>query len=72
MPGERIIQAGNLAGTGAAMALLSSQALREMEEESWGFEHVELAREEAFEELFLAYMNFPEKNFRRENFQREI
>lgn len=71
VPGERIIQAGNLAGTGAAMALLSSQALREMEEESWGFEHVELAREEAFEELFLTHMNFPEKNFRRENFQRE-
>ena len=46
--------------------------MREMEEESRGFEHVELAREEAFEELFLTHMNFPEKNFRRENFQREI
>ncbi|MCI9334677.1 MAG: ATP-binding protein [Lachnospiraceae bacterium] len=66
VPKGRLIQAGNLAGAGAAMALLSSRTLREMERESRDFEHVELAREEEFEGLFLTHMNFPEKNFRRE------
>ncbi len=57
VPGEKLIQAGNLAGTGAAMALLSPGTLKEMEDESRAFIHVELAEEEGFEELFLAHMN---------------
>lgn len=59
MPRERLIQAGNLAGTGAAMALLSPRTLRELEEESRGFEHIELAQERDFEELFLTHMELP-------------
>lgn len=56
---EKILQAGNLAGTGAAMALLSKKQLNNMERESRSFMHVELAREEIFKELFLTHMNFP-------------
>lgn len=59
---EKIRQAGNLAGTGAAMALLSAQTVREMERESREFVHVELAGEKAFQELFLVHMNFPPQN----------
>lgn len=56
---EKFIQAGNLAGTGAAMALLSTKVLGEMEEEAASLVHVELAAEEDFKELFLSHMNFP-------------
>ena len=59
VPKEKIYQAGNLAGIGAAMALLSGEALQYMEEERKRFTHVELAGEETFKELFLAHMNFP-------------
>lgn len=55
---EKIVQAGNLAGTGAAMALLSEKVLQSFEEESGCFTHVELAQEESFKELFLKHMNF--------------
>ncbi len=58
---EKIVQAGNLAGVGAAMALLSPEALAYMEAESAGFEHVELAQEEDFKTLFLTHMNYDEK-----------
>lgn len=61
VPKEKICQAGNLAGMGAAMALLSADALKYMEEESREIIHVELAVEETFRELFPAYMNFPLK-----------
>lgn len=56
---EKIIQAGNLAGTGAAMALLSKEVRSRMEEEKDQFIHVELAQESDFKELFPAHMNFP-------------
>ena len=56
---EKIVQAGNLAGTGAAMALLSTKVLGEMEEKASFPVHVELAAEEDFKELFLSHMNFP-------------
>ena len=56
---EKIIQAGNLAGTGAAMALLSPKACQQMEKEADQFTHVELALEGSFQELFLSHMNFP-------------
>lgn len=59
LPREKIIQAGNLAGTGAAMALLSKDALKRLEEEKERFIHVELAQESDFQKLFLAHMNFP-------------
>lgn len=58
LPAEKILQAGNLAGTGAAMALLSSHALLKMEKEALNIVHVELAEDEEFKELFLYYMNF--------------
>lgn len=56
---EKFVQAGNLAGTGAAMALLSSRVCRQMEEEKNRIMHVELAQETGFQELFLSHMNFP-------------
>lgn len=55
---EKIVQAGNLAGIGAAMALLSEKTLQETEAESRSFTHVELAEEESFQDRFLAHMNF--------------
>ncbi|MCM1135981.1 MAG: ASKHA domain-containing protein [Clostridium sp.] len=55
---EKLLQAGNLAGVGAAMALLSPKALERMEAERKGFVHVELAEEEDFEKIFLANLNF--------------
>lgn len=58
LPTEKILQAGNLAGTGAAMALLSPHVLLTMEEESRNIIHVELAEDEEFKELFLFHMNF--------------
>lgn len=58
---EKIVQAGNLAGTGAAMALLSDKVLGSLEEESHQFVHIELAEEETFQERFLGHMNFPLK-----------
>ena len=54
----KIVQAGNLAGVGSAMALLSETALEKMEAESREIVHVELAEEEDFKEKFLTYMNF--------------
>ncbi|MDE6203719.1 MAG: ASKHA domain-containing protein, partial [Lachnospiraceae bacterium] len=61
VPKEKIYQAGNLAGMGAAMALLSGDALKIMEEECRRIIHVELAGEETFKERFLVHMNFPLK-----------
>lgn len=54
---EKYLQAGNLAGTGAAMALLSERTLESMERESREIGHVELAGERDFRELFLAHMS---------------
>lgn len=59
IPREKIIQAGNLAGTGAAMALLSKETREQMEKEKDNLTHVELAQESEFQELFLTHMNFP-------------
>lgn len=56
---EKFVQAGNLAGTGAAMALLSSKMQKQTEEGKKQLVHVELAEEPAFQELFLEHMNFP-------------
>ncbi|MDE7445390.1 MAG: ASKHA domain-containing protein [Lachnospiraceae bacterium] len=59
VPREKMVQAGNLAGTGAAMALLSEKVLQSSEEESRRFVHVELADEDSFKERFLEHMNLP-------------
>jgi len=57
IPSEKITQAGNLAGTGAVMALLSQETIRDMEEMAEKICHVELAGEKEFQALFLKYMN---------------
>ncbi|NBJ92483.1 ASKHA domain-containing protein [Parablautia muri] len=57
IPRELFFQAGNLAGTGAAMALLSEKTLERMEQESSKITHVELAEEDVFRELFLKHMS---------------
>ncbi|MDE7247293.1 MAG: ASKHA domain-containing protein [Lachnospiraceae bacterium] len=53
IPLERISHIGNCAGTGASMALLSAQAVREMEQDAQMIQHVELADEEGFQACFL-------------------
>lgn len=50
---EKITSAGNCAGTGASMALLSEKAVREMERDAEAVCHVELADEEGFQACFL-------------------
>lgn len=55
---EKVVQAGNLAGVGSAMALFSRPALERMEQECGTLEHVELAEEEEFKEQFLRHLNF--------------
>lgn len=57
VPRGKFLQGGNLAGTGAAMALLSEKALEKMERGSREITHVELAKESAFREMFLEYMS---------------
>lgn len=54
---DKIIRAGNPAGTGAAMALLSSEFINRTEKWAEVPVHVELAGDKRFEELFLRYMN---------------
>lgn len=57
VPREKYVQAGNLAGTGAAMALLSKKVMEKMERDSREITHVELARESAFRDMFLEHMS---------------
>lgn len=59
IPDEKIRQTGNLASTGAAMALLSEEELGRMEREGRQMVHMELAEEKGFQEQFMQYMNFP-------------
>lgn len=56
---EKITSVSSCAGMGAAMALLSSQVQRKMEEDAEKIYHVELAGEPDFQERFLKEMNFP-------------
>lgn len=56
---KKFVQAGNLAGTGAAMALLSKKMQEQTGKEKEQIVHVELAGEPVFQELFLEHMNFP-------------
>ncbi len=56
---EDVSSAGNAAGTGAVMALLSKDARAEIEARARHVEKVELAVEPAFQEQFVAAMAFP-------------
>ncbi len=53
IPLEKISHIGNCAGTGASMALLSGQIIKEMERDAELIRHVELAEEEGFQACFL-------------------
>lgn len=53
---DRITHTGNCAGTGAVMALLSEETVKAMERCVGEIRHVELAREEKFQEYFLRFM----------------
>lgn len=59
VPAQQVIAAGNCAGYGAAMALLSEKVRKEMEKDSHSIRHVELAQEERFQEAFLEFMDMP-------------
>ncbi|MCM1127700.1 MAG: ASKHA domain-containing protein [Lachnospiraceae bacterium] len=50
---EKITSAGNCAGAGASMALLSERTVMEMEQDAEEICHVELADEEGFQACFL-------------------
>ncbi len=56
---ERVVAAGNAAGIGAMMALLSGRSRREIEELATRIEKVETATETAFQSEFVAAMGFP-------------
>lgn len=49
---ERISHIGNCAGTGASMALLNRQTIKEMEQDAEIIRHVELAEEAGFQACF--------------------
>ena len=55
---ENIISAGNAAATGTAMALVNRQEEKRICHIADLTEHVELATDPAFQELFLDYINF--------------
>ena len=55
----RVSAAGNAAGTGAIMALLSAEARQEIEDVARRIEKIETAVEPAFQELFVGAMAFP-------------
>ena len=56
---DRVEAAGNSAGTGALMALLSTAARAEVEAVAAGIDKVETAIEPAFQEHFVQAMSFP-------------
>jgi uncharacterized 2Fe-2S/4Fe-4S cluster protein (DUF4445 family) len=59
---EDVSSAGNAAGTGAVMALLSREARTEIETRARHVEKIELAIEPAFQEHFVAAMAFPHRS----------
>jgi uncharacterized 2Fe-2S/4Fe-4S cluster protein (DUF4445 family) len=61
---EKVSGAGNAAGVGAMMALLSSESRSEIEEVARTVEKVETAVEPRFQEHFVAAMAFPHKTDR--------
>lgn len=58
---QRVSGAGNAAGTGATMALLSKTARREIEEVVRTVEKIETATEPSFQEHFVAALGIPNK-----------
>jgi len=56
---DRVEAAGNSAGTGALMALLSTSARGEVERVTAAIDKVETAIEPAFQEHFVQAMSFP-------------
>ncbi len=56
---DRVSAAGNAAGSGAIMALLSATARREIEEVADQIEKIETATEHRFQEHFVAAMGIP-------------
>ncbi|MEM1345646.1 MAG: ASKHA domain-containing protein [Pseudomonadota bacterium] len=61
-PLDKVVGAGNAAGTGARMALLSRAARAEVERVVAGIEKVETAVEPRFQEHFVAAMAVPHKS----------
>ncbi len=66
---ERVSAAGNAAGTGAMMALLSGEARAEIEEVVRQVEKIETAVEPRFQEHFVAAMAIPHASHRFERLQ---
>lgn len=58
IPEDKITHTGNCAGTGALMALLNPNLIRDMEKYAEEIFHVELADEERFQELFMRFLAF--------------
>ena len=58
IPVDKITHTGNCAGTGALMALLNPDVIRDMEKYAVEIFHVELADEEKFQELFMRFLAF--------------
>ncbi len=59
---DRVSAAGNAAGTGAMMALLSGESRREIEDVARRIEKIETATEPAFQAHFVAAMGIPHKS----------
>ena len=59
IPAEQASSAGNAAGTGALMSLLSGECRREIERITERVEKIETAIEPRFQEHFVAAMSFP-------------
>jgi uncharacterized 2Fe-2S/4Fe-4S cluster protein (DUF4445 family) len=71
-PLERVVAAGNAAGTGALIALLSVEARREIERVVRSVEKIETAVEPRFQEHFVEAMAFPHKTAPYSNLATEV
>ena len=69
---DRVKAAGNSAGTGALIALLSAAARREIEEVTRTVEKIETAVEPRFQEHFVDALAFPNKRASFPNLERRV
>src|SRR3989304_10452993 len=69
---SRVGAAGNAAGTGALIALLSGAARREIEEVVRGVEKIETAVEPRFQAHFVAALAFPHRTATFDNLRRVV
>ena len=69
---DRVKTAGNSAGTGALIALLSAAARREIEEVTRTVEKIETAVEPRFQEHFVDALAFPHKRAPFPNLERRV